>query len=260
MSNTILERPTSTPILATGTPLAMSSHEIAKLTGKTHKNVLRDIDIMLKQLIGDGSNLIHQAKSMGCVFVTDARGYTAEISLPKNLTINLITGYRADLRLKVIDRWLELEGAGAPKVPTNMREALMLALEQQEKLDEQGKELAIVRPKAAAHDYLSELPGELGVRDAGRELKVGQKLVTDYIDGHGWSCVEGGKRKPAHYGLKQGYCRFVHKPYTHPHTGEEMVKEEFRLTRKGIGRLAEIIAKIQKENGVPFARRREPVS
>lgn len=109
-------------------------------------------------------------------------------------------------------------------------------------------------PKAAALDLLAAKPGELGVRDAGRELHVGQKWVTDYIDGHAWSCIEGGRRKPAHYGLKHGYCRLVPENYRHPHTGEERVREEFRLTRRGIVRLAEIIAKLRKENGlVPFA-------
>lgn len=116
-------------------------------------------------------------------------------------------------------------------------------------------------PKADAHELLAEQEGELGVRDAGRELRVGQKWVTDYIDGHAWSCIEGGKRKPAHYGLKMEYCRLVPEDYRHPHTGEEKVREAFRLTRKGISRLAEIVAKLRKENGlVPFAKTPEPAS
>jgi len=234
--------------------VTMSSREIAELTGKRHDNVVRDIEKMLAE------NEIDRLKFEGVYL--DAKGEERKCyNLPKDLTITLVAGYRSDLRLKIVRRWMELETAPTFKAPTNMREALMLALDQQEEIERQKALTDGYAPKAAAHDYLAELPGDLGVCDAGRELKVGQQWVTEYIDGHDWSCVEGGKRKPAHYGLKMGYCRFVRKPYKHPHTGEEMVKEEFRLTSKGIARLAEIIAKLRKENGlVPFAKKQEPAS
>ncbi|NVN06064.1 phage antirepressor KilAC domain-containing protein [Asaia spathodeae] len=154
--------------------------------------------------------------------------------------------------------------------PAAMRAALLGYTEKVIALESVNAELA---PKAAAHDHFAELPGELGVRDAGRELKVGQTWVCDYIDSHGWSCVEGKKRKPAHYGLQKGYVRFVRKTYSHPHTGEEMVKEEFRITQKGMNRLAEIIAGKKKasqpsvrivQSGksalVPFSRPKEAAS
>jgi len=154
--------------------------------------------------------------------------------------------------------------------PAAMRAALLGYTEKVIALESVNAELA---PKAAAHDHFAELPGELGVRDAGRELKVGQTWVCDYIDAHGWSCVEGKKRKPAHYGLQKGYVRFVRKTYPHPHTGEEMVREEFRITQKGLNRLAEIIAGKKnasqptvrivqpgKSAPVPFSRPKEAAS
>lgn len=154
--------------------------------------------------------------------------------------------------------------------PAAMRAALLGYTEKVIALESVNAELA---PKAAAHDHFAELPGELGVRDAGRELKVGQTWVCDYIDAHGWSCVEGKKRKPAHYGLQKGYVRFVRKTYPHPHTGEEMVREEFRITHKGLNRLAEIIAgkkeasqptvrivQSDKSAPVPFSRPKEAAS
>jgi len=47
---------------------------------------------------------------------------------PKNLTYTLIAGYRADLRLKIIDRWMDLEAqtqAATHATPQTMAEALM---------------------------------------------------------------------------------------------------------------------------------------
>ncbi|QTD44213.1 Rha family transcriptional regulator [Ottowia testudinis] len=67
--------------LAVPESLTMSSREIAELTGKEHKHVMRDIRTMLTDL-GDGPVLDHVSESK------DARGYTAEIRLPKDLTIN----------------------------------------------------------------------------------------------------------------------------------------------------------------------------
>lgn len=71
---------------------AMSSREIADLTKKDHKNVIRDIRVMLEGLSIDGSTLSYQ----------DARGYTAEYHLDKDLTMTLITGYDVKLRHMVV--------------------------------------------------------------------------------------------------------------------------------------------------------------
>ncbi|WP_215762187.1 Rha family transcriptional regulator [Acetobacter sp. P1H12_c] len=87
----------------------MSSKEIAELTGKAHKNVIRDIESMIAEIEKDGSNLSHQAKSTGYTVERDNRGYVKIIHLDHSHTITLITGYDAKQRKKVVDRWLELE-------------------------------------------------------------------------------------------------------------------------------------------------------
>ena len=97
-------------------------------------------------------------------------------------------------------------------------------------------------PKVAALEMLAEKDGELGVRDTGRELKVGQAAVREEMFMRGWACRQGRDIRPASYGLKHGYVRLVQRVYTHPVTGQEKVSDDFRVTRKGIARLAEIFA------------------
>lgn len=82
----------------------MSSREIAELTGKAHKDVLRDTRRMLEDLEMAERNF--------------ARGYLdankqerPEYHLPKDLSICLVAGYDAKLRLTIIRRWDELEKA-----------------------------------------------------------------------------------------------------------------------------------------------------
>lgn len=112
----------------------MSSREIAELTGKEHKNVIRDIRVMLAEL-GDGSHLshVHEAR--------DGRGYTADIRLPKDLTITLVSGYSVPMRHRIVTRWLELEAqprADAPAIPQTFAQALLLAAQQAQQLEEQA--------------------------------------------------------------------------------------------------------------------------
>lgn len=117
----------------------MSSREIANLTGKEHKHVLRDIKTMLVDLYVDGlpderngrskyiadnlAELFDKLKKEGPsadhqlnqllidirIVMDETRGYVAEILLDYRHTMNLLTGYSRHLRDAVISRWMELE-------------------------------------------------------------------------------------------------------------------------------------------------------
>ena len=82
----------------------MSSLEVAELTGKQHKHVLRDIDNIVKSLspelrLGFKSSTYKDStgKANRCY------------NLDKDSTLCLITGYDVNARMKIIKRWQELE-------------------------------------------------------------------------------------------------------------------------------------------------------
>ena len=93
--------------------LSMTSREIAELTGKRHNHVLRDIRIMLTQVydLQDNPDLDHVTIAGIAVEIDPQTKRTASISLDKDHTLTLLTGYDAKSRFKVMVRWQELEAA-----------------------------------------------------------------------------------------------------------------------------------------------------
>jgi len=88
----------------------MSSREIAELTGKLHKDVLRDIRKLSLQLVEN-----QYERSFALVKYKDTKGeLRPEYLLDKEQSILLISGYDAMLRLKIIRRWAELEAKQQP--------------------------------------------------------------------------------------------------------------------------------------------------
>lgn len=112
-------------------PLTMSSKEIAELTGKEHRNVLRDIRAMLAKLHGEGGVL-----SFENTHRNEQNGQAYPIfNLPKRETLILVSGYSVELRACIIDRWQELEQQQAKPTPVaelSRLDILRLAMESEE--------------------------------------------------------------------------------------------------------------------------------
>jgi len=81
----------------------MSSREIANVTGKRHDNVKRDIVAMLKDLKVD-------VLSFEDIYLDGRNREQLQYLLDREHTDCLLTGYSAQMRMKVIRRWRELEG------------------------------------------------------------------------------------------------------------------------------------------------------
>jgi phage regulator Rha-like protein len=117
----------------------MSSREIAELTGKRHDHVMTDIRNLLNEL-----NLIIPVFSG--VYKAENNQEYACFNLPKRETLILVSGYSVTLRSKIIDRWQELEAQQAPQVPKTMAQALRLAADQAETIEQQAQQLQLAAP------------------------------------------------------------------------------------------------------------------
>jgi phage regulator Rha-like protein len=119
--------------------LTMSSLEIAGLCEKDHKHVLTDIRKMLEELEIQSAGFSADYK--------DGQGRTYPcFNLPRRECDILIAGYNIKYRAAIVDRWQELEGQQAPKIPQTMHEALRLAADALE----QNAQLAIASEKLTA--------------------------------------------------------------------------------------------------------------
>lgn len=98
----------------------MSSLEIAKLTGKEHKNVLADIRRVLVEAEIEDAKFLAPYKMNS--------GQTATVyNLPRRECDLVVSGYSVKYRLAIIDRWQELEAQQTPKIPKTYAAALIEA-------------------------------------------------------------------------------------------------------------------------------------
>ena len=89
--------------IANNNTLTMSSREIAELTSKEHKHVMRDIRVLKEQLKDLFDGVVQQ-----WTHPQNGQNYE-EFRLSKDTCLTLLLGYDAVARMKVVKRWQELE-------------------------------------------------------------------------------------------------------------------------------------------------------
>lgn len=117
----------------------MTSIEIAEVTGKEHKNVMRDIRSILSQGVSQLNFELSSYKQ------PQPKGGYKDVPCynltPKGCLI-LASGYDAALREKIIDRLEDLEKKkDSYPVPQTFAQALMLAAKQQQAIEEQQRQI-----------------------------------------------------------------------------------------------------------------------
>ena len=97
----------------------MSSVEIANLTGKQHKHVMRDI-----RELNEGDEKLYLPKIGLKHRISDLGGGRQRkdpyFELTRMQTFDLLTGYSVELRIKVNRRWEELEALTRIKMPPSL--------------------------------------------------------------------------------------------------------------------------------------------
>ncbi|WP_165311027.1 phage antirepressor KilAC domain-containing protein [Vibrio ziniensis] len=133
--------------LSTQTEMKMSSREIAELTKKDHKNVLR----VIRSLI-DGHVLVAQIEPLKFEYRGQLFDY---YELGKRDSLVVVARLSPEFTAAVVDRWQELEKRNQVVVPATFAEALQLAANQAKELEAKNQQLAIAAPKAEFADAVA---------------------------------------------------------------------------------------------------------
>ena len=156
------------------TAQTMSSRELAQLCDKEHRNVLRDIDLLNETYTHMGLPKIEQG-----YYTHPSTGSQQhrEFLLTKEQSIDLVTGYRADIRIRINRRWAELEAQNNSPALPNFADPVQAARAWADAMELQQKAIAQVaelQPKAQALEVISHSTGSLGIREAAKAVGMGQ--------------------------------------------------------------------------------------
>lgn len=233
----------------------MSSREIAEITEKQHPHVCRDIRKMLVQIYGgeeagyapekilknQRNPYLDAAISVTEYGINSNGSPLFEYLLDKTHTYTLVAGYRADLRFKIIQRWQELEvqaANGAFLVPKTFSEALRLAADQAQQIEEQQHLLATQqskieqdKPKVEFYDDVADAATCHSMREAAQLLGTGQNRLFAQLRDEG---VLSKNNLPMQAHVDAGHFRLVERVHRNPKTGEAMLYSKTLVTGKGV--------------------------
>lgn len=187
----------------------MSSKEIAELTGKMHKNVIRDVRNMLEEIQEYGSVLSQFSEEK------DTNGNTVCFNLDKELSITLVAGYNTSMRLAIVRRWQELEAKEKQNVLmlpnfTDPAEAAMAWALQYKEKQIALQQLEVAKPKAEFVDKYVERGSLKILTDVAKELGVSGKTLGKWLREEGWAWKDTTKLRWTQEFIDKGYGETKH--------------------------------------------------
>lgn len=233
--------------LSAGQPLTMSSLEISELTGKEHRNVLRDIRAMLAELHGEDRVLSFEQT----VERPNPSGGTAIKSvafmLPKRECLVLVAGYSTTMRARIIDRWLALEAGTAPKLPDFSDPSLLrgLLLEYTEKVIAMQATIERQAPKVAFADAVGAAEDLQKVHEVAKALGQGPRKFRSWLIESGILMVNA---LPYQAHLDAGRFRVIEVTFK-DNDNRDRIRLETRVTGRGVTFLQQRLAKASATQG-----------
>jgi anti-repressor protein len=194
----------------------MNSREIAELTGKLHKDVLKAIRAMepaWKKVNGRNFSLTFIIRQLP----NGGSRKDPVYELTKKECLYIATKFNDEARAKLINRWEQLENERMEQhnIPQTFSQALMLAAKQAEKLELQSKQIQELEPKADFYDAVTDSKTAIDIGRAAKVLDMGigrnklfQKLrdekilmynnipYQEYIDRGYFRVIESKYQKP----------------------------------------------------------------
>lgn len=211
-------------------PVTISSLEIARRTGKRHADVMRDIRGMLEQLQINERNF-------ASVYLDAKNEQRPCFNLPKREALILASGYDVVLRASLVDAIEEMERSQyqAPSsefvIPKTMSEALRLAADLSDKVEQQTVLIQDMTPKADFHDQVAAAVNAQTFMDVAKVMNTGRTRFTRWLRERKFMMENN---RPYQQYLDAGHFRCVEKKRKDPNTGETFTYTQTLITGKGI--------------------------
>ena len=227
----------------------MSSREIADLCGKEHRNVCRDIDTLNESYEQMGLLKVEQGYY---TLQNTGNQQHRQFLLSKEQTVDLITGYRADIRIRINRRWQELEANASQPVialPQDYLSALKALVNSEEEKQVAQAQVIELKPKAEALARISQSAGATNIRDTAKAVGMRQ---NDFV---AW-CVDDTKPMSRRFMYRDD--RGVLNAYSHRtsaglmtqklqsfvgHDGRDRAEPRVKFTPAGVAKIAEMLEK-----------------
>lgn len=225
-----------------GQPATMSSLEISGLVEQRHDNVKRTIEtlgrkgVLTLPQIAEVSNTGPGPKTISVYHLT------------KRDSLVVVAQLSPEFTARVVDRWQELEAkAAAPALdPANLSRMQLIELAMQaetERIALEGKVVEMT-PKVAALDRIATADGSLCLMDAAKQLQMRPKDLITFMSAHQWIYKRAGGTAWIGYQDRIQSGLLEHKSnIVIDGAGCERIRDQVRVTAKGLARLAEIIEK-----------------
>ncbi len=159
--------------LVTSESITMSSREIAELVGSKHEAVRKSAE-----RLADAQLLT----SPLATFPYEHRGNTYyEFRFNKRDSLVLVARLSPEFTAAIVDRWQELEQKSQSSLPSTFAEALRLAADQAEQIEQQQKALAIAAPKIEFVDQYVESTGSMTFRQVCKLIGANEREFREFL-------------------------------------------------------------------------------
>ncbi|WP_010197048.1 phage antirepressor KilAC domain-containing protein [Psychrobacter sp. PAMC 21119] len=241
-------------ILTQNNQQSMTSQQIAELVGSRHDKVKQSIERLATDR--ELKPAVIALPPMGVVqIMTNNRFYDTDVYIftgeqGKRDSIVVVAQLSPEFTAALVDRWQALEAqTSAPVIPQTLSQALRLAADQADLIDQQNERLALVEPKAAALDVIDSAMGSLNARDTAKSLGIQPQKFNAWCIAHNWMYRDGkDKLQMDSLRMKQGFME--QRPVTYKvkvnHNGatfyETRATTQPLFTPKGLTHLAKTFA------------------
>lgn len=229
-------------LITTGSTLTMSSLEIADLVESNHADVRRSIE----RLANKGVIALPPLAEVS----NDGPGpkTISVYNLIKRDSLIVVAQLCPEFTAAIVDRWQVLEAqAAAPALdPANLSrlQLIQIAMDAERERLVLEEKVVEMTPKVAALDRIATADGSLCLMDAAKQLQMRPKDLITFLSAHQWIYKRAGGSAWIGYQDRIQSGLLEHKSnIVIDGNGIERIRDQVRVTAKGLARLAQAIEK-----------------